>query len=121
LNEDEFELREKSSVSSTSPSISIEAQFGFNLSKSLAIAKSRAQPLFDGYCIHVTKNVLPPPEQMYQIIECGGGKRVVKLPKANNLKGVVVFISTNEDEKLCTGAIKVCVVCQNNKGFLVLH
>ena len=73
------------------------------------MARSRTKPLFNGCCIHVTKNVLPPPDQMYQIIECGGGKKVAKMPKTNNLTGVFV-ISTEEDEKLCAAAIKVNVI-----------
>ena len=112
LNEDEFELSDdklsQSSVSNTSPTTSIEIQYKFKLSKSLMLSRSLSKPLFDGYRIHVTKSVLPPPQQMYQIIECGGGKKVQKLPRGNKLKDLIV-VSTIEDEKFCTAAIKVCI------------
>ena len=113
LSEDEFglsdDLLSQPNAPNTSPSTSLEVQYGFKLSESLAIAKSRTQALFDGYRIHVTKSVLPPPEQMYQIIECGGGKKVIKLPKGNKLKDLVI-VSAEEDEKLCSAAVKVGII-----------
>ena len=110
LAEDEFELSEdvlsQSSASAASPFTGLEDQYQFKLTSALATARSREVPLFHGYRIHVTKNVLPPPDQMYQIIECGGGKRVAKLQSKNQLSDVIV-VSTEEDKRHCSAAMKV--------------
>ena len=57
----------------------------------------------------MTRSVLPPPEQMYQIVNCGGGKSVPKLPRGSNLKDIII-VSCEEDELACTSALKVNLV-----------
>lgn len=110
INEDEFELSDdslsQSSISSLSDTLHLESLFDFKLSESLITARNRTRGLFDGYRIHVTKSVLPPPDQMYQIIECGGGKGVARLPRGSKLKDLIV-VSTDEDKYLCSDVIKV--------------
>ncbi|XP_078492143.1 uncharacterized protein LOC101243469 [Ciona intestinalis] len=90
LPEEDYELREDHNNStSSSTSMSLEEQFNFNLHESLKIARSRSLPLFHDLRIHVMKSVLPPPNEMYQIILCGGGEVVKRMPGSD--AGVIII------------------------------
>nr|XP_026692424.1 mediator of DNA damage checkpoint protein 1-like [Ciona intestinalis] len=90
LPEEDYELREDHNNStSSSTSTSLEDQFNFNLHESLEIARSRSLPLFHDLRLHVMKSVLPPPNEMYQIILCGGGEVVKRMPGSD--AGVIII------------------------------
>uniref|UniRef100_A0A8C9SL87 Mediator of DNA damage checkpoint protein 1 n=1 Tax=Scleropages formosus TaxID=113540 RepID=A0A8C9SL87_SCLFO len=78
-----------------------EKKFNFCLEESLRVA--RAQPLLQGYEIHVTRSVKPEPSQMKDIISCSGARYLPKMPTVQKLKTVV--ISCEEDASLCGPAL----------------
>ncbi|CAK8688558.1 unnamed protein product [Clavelina lepadiformis] len=87
---------------------SIEARYGLTFTNTMAVARSRSKQLFSGHWIHVTKSVLPPPQEMYQIIECGGGVCVWKMPKGLDLHDLVI-VASEVDKKCCSSALKASV------------
>ncbi|XP_076809652.1 uncharacterized protein LOC143452530 isoform X1 [Clavelina lepadiformis] len=119
LAEDSYENFNESFNTTLSPSSaqSIEAQYGFNFTETMAVARSRPQQLFSGHRIHVTKSVLPPPHQMYQIIECGGGVCVRKMPKGLDLDDVVI-VASESDKRCCTSTLKAGVPVVNSEYIL---
>ncbi|XP_071469648.1 mediator of DNA damage checkpoint protein 1 isoform X2 [Marmota flaviventris] len=56
-----------------------EKNFGFNLRD--ALHRSRERRLLEGYEIHVTPGVQPPPSQMGEIISCCGGTVLSSMPR----------------------------------------
>ncbi|KPP77658.1 mediator of DNA damage checkpoint protein 1-like [Scleropages formosus] len=78
-----------------------EKKFNFCLEESLRVA--RAQPLLQGYEIHVTRSVKPEPSQMKDIISCSGARYLPKMPTVQKPKTVV--ISCEEDASLCGPAL----------------
>lgn len=65
-----------------------EGQFGFRLS--LSLRKARQRPLLQGYEIHVTPGVRPPPEEMRDIVTCAGGTFLPRMPRAFRPRLLVV-------------------------------
>uniref|UniRef100_H2Z4Z5 PAX-interacting protein 1 n=1 Tax=Ciona savignyi TaxID=51511 RepID=H2Z4Z5_CIOSA len=113
LPEEDYELTDDnnastnssiSSISSTS-NHSLEDQFNFNLHQSLQKSRSQSLPLFHNLRIHATKSVLPPPEQMYSIIGCGGGQVIKKMPRS--FDDDVIIVASEADSKICANALKV--------------
>ncbi|XP_036394549.1 mediator of DNA damage checkpoint protein 1 [Megalops cyprinoides] len=78
-----------------------EKKFGFCLEESLRTAN--AQPLLEGYEIHVTRSVKPDPAQMKDIISCSGARYLPKMPSV--AKPQTVVISCAEDAHLCGPAL----------------
>lgn len=52
-----------------------ERQYRFSLQDSILLARSSR--LLQGWHVHLTDNVKPPPSEMKQIVECAGGKVLV--------------------------------------------
>ena len=110
LPEEDFLLRDSSAKSPPmTDSPLLEAQYDFKLSASLQSARSSPGTLFSGLRIHVTKSVLPPPDQMYVILECGGAttfKSLARTLRGGDVDNVVV-VAAQADKGLCATAIKV--------------
>ncbi|NXU97188.1 MDC1 protein, partial [Cettia cetti] len=62
-----------------------ERRFGFRLRP--ALARARAQPLLQGYQVHVTPSVQPCPEDMRDIVTCCGGTFLPQLPREHAVRG----------------------------------
>ncbi|NXL71569.1 MDC1 protein, partial [Leptocoma aspasia] len=62
-----------------------ERRFGFRLR--LALARAQAQPLLQGYQVHVTPSVQPCPEDMRDIVTCCGGAFLPQLPREHAVRG----------------------------------
>ncbi|NXX29169.1 MDC1 protein, partial [Nicator chloris] len=62
-----------------------ERRFGFRLRP--ALARARAQPLLQGYQVHVTPSVRPCPEDMRDIVTCCGGTFLPQLPQEHAVRG----------------------------------
>nr|CAB3263708.1 mediator of DNA damage checkpoint protein 1-like [Phallusia mammillata] len=109
VGEEDFQLHHDPNKSvDDSPPVDLESQYNFNLSSSLCTSRSRKEPLFFGFSIHVMKSVLPPPDHMHQILVCGGAEVVKKLPRARDEEQwkTLVVIATEKDEKACVTALK---------------
>ncbi|KAM4815928.1 mediator of DNA damage checkpoint protein 1 isoform X2 [Urocitellus parryii] len=65
-----------------------EKNFGFNLRD--ALHRSRERRLLEGYEIHVTPGVQPPPSQMGEIISCCGGTVLSSMPRTYKPQRVVI-------------------------------
>ncbi|KAG3289010.1 mediator of DNA damage checkpoint 1, transcript variant X1 [Ictidomys tridecemlineatus] len=65
-----------------------EKNFGFNLRD--ALHRSRERRLLEGYEIHVTPGVQPPPSQMGEIISCCGGIVLSSMPRTYKPQRVVI-------------------------------
>ncbi|KAL0622801.1 Mediator of DNA damage checkpoint protein 1 [Plecturocebus cupreus] len=65
-----------------------EKNFGFSLQDSLSRARERR--LLEGYEIHVTPGVQPPPPQMREIISCCGGTVLPSMPRSYKPQRVVI-------------------------------
>ena len=97
-------------LAGNSPSqLELEAKYDFHFPLTLAMSRSRTDPLFNGLKIHITKSVQPPPDQMYQIISVGGGKPLINLPKNKDKRRWtnVVVVTNREDVGSCSQAYKV--------------
>ncbi|XP_006875690.1 PREDICTED: mediator of DNA damage checkpoint protein 1 [Chrysochloris asiatica] len=68
-----------------------EKNFGFSLRESLSRAQKRK--LLEGYEIHVTPGVQPPPPQMGEIINCCGGTVLPNMPRSYKPQRVVITCS----------------------------
>lgn len=68
-----------------------EKNFGFSLKESLSRAQERK--LLEGYEIHVTPGVQPPPAEMGEIISCCGGTLLTSMPRAYKPQRVVITCS----------------------------
>ncbi|XP_060045369.1 mediator of DNA damage checkpoint protein 1 isoform X4 [Erinaceus europaeus] len=68
-----------------------EKNFGFSLRK--ALSRAREQKLLEGYEIHVTPGVQPPPPQMGEIISCCGGTVLPSMPRSYKPQRVVITCS----------------------------
>ncbi|XP_051009561.1 mediator of DNA damage checkpoint protein 1 [Acomys russatus] len=75
-----------------------EKNFSFSLRDSLSRARERR--LLEGYEIHVTPGVQPPPPQMGEIISCCGGTVLPSMPRS--YKPHRVIITCPEDLARCT-------------------
>ncbi|NWZ73814.1 MDC1 protein, partial [Acrocephalus arundinaceus] len=62
-----------------------ERRFGFQLCP--ALARARAQPLLQGYQVHVTPSVRPCPKDMRDIVTCCGGTFLPQLPREHAVRG----------------------------------
>nr|XP_020030474.1 mediator of DNA damage checkpoint protein 1 isoform X5 [Castor canadensis] len=65
-----------------------EKNFGFRLRDALSRAQERR--LLEGYEIHVTPGVQPPPPQMGEIISCCGGTVLSNMPRSYKPQRVVI-------------------------------
>uniref|UniRef100_A0A8D2AWC5 Mediator of DNA damage checkpoint 1 n=1 Tax=Sciurus vulgaris TaxID=55149 RepID=A0A8D2AWC5_SCIVU len=65
-----------------------EKNFGFNLRD--ALHRARERRLLEGYEIHVTPGVQPPPSQMGEIISCCGGTVLSSMPRSYKPQRVVI-------------------------------
>ncbi|XP_040588415.1 mediator of DNA damage checkpoint protein 1 [Mesocricetus auratus] len=74
-----------------------EKNFSFSLRDSLS--RARQQKLLEGYEIHVTPGVQPPPPQMGEIISCCGGTILPSMP--HSYKPHRVVITCTEDLPRC--------------------
>ncbi|XP_059965456.1 mediator of DNA damage checkpoint protein 1 isoform X2 [Mesoplodon densirostris] len=68
-----------------------EKNFGFSLREALSRAQERR--LLEGYEIHVTPGVQPPPPQMGEIISCCGGTVLPSMPRSYKPQRVVITCS----------------------------
>ncbi|XP_055262013.1 mediator of DNA damage checkpoint protein 1 isoform X6 [Moschus berezovskii] len=68
-----------------------EKNFGFSLREALSRAQERR--LLEGYEIHVTPGVQPPPTQMGEIINCCGGAILPSMPRSYKPQRVVITCS----------------------------
>ncbi|XP_015446243.1 mediator of DNA damage checkpoint protein 1 isoform X5 [Pteropus alecto] len=68
-----------------------EKNFGFSLRDALSRAQKRR--LLEGYEIHVTPGVQPPPLQMGEIISCCGGTVLSSMPRSYKPQRVVITCS----------------------------
>ncbi|XP_072583201.1 mediator of DNA damage checkpoint protein 1 isoform X10 [Vulpes vulpes] len=68
-----------------------EKNFGFSLRD--ALSRARKQRLLEGYEIHVTPGVQPPPPQMGEIISCCGGTVLPSMPRSYKPQRVVITCS----------------------------
>ncbi|XP_070275098.1 mediator of DNA damage checkpoint protein 1 isoform X2 [Myotis yumanensis] len=80
-----------------------EKNFGFSLRDSLSRARERR--LLEGYEIHVTPGVQPPPPQMGEIISCCGGTVLPSMPRSYKPQRVVITCS--QDTPRCTTPFRV--------------
>ncbi|XP_016070282.1 PREDICTED: mediator of DNA damage checkpoint protein 1 isoform X2 [Miniopterus natalensis] len=80
-----------------------EKNFGFSLRDSLS--RAREQRLLEGYEIHVTPGVQPPPPQMGEIISCCGGTVLPSMPRSYKPQRVVIACS--QDVPRCTTPFRV--------------
>uniref|UniRef100_G1P6N2 Mediator of DNA damage checkpoint protein 1 n=1 Tax=Myotis lucifugus TaxID=59463 RepID=G1P6N2_MYOLU len=80
-----------------------EKNFGFSLRDSLSRARERR--LLEGYEIHVTPGVQPPPPQMGEIISCCGGTVLPSMPRSYKPQRVVITCS--QDAPRCTTPFRV--------------
>ncbi|XP_045681902.1 mediator of DNA damage checkpoint protein 1 isoform X2 [Phyllostomus hastatus] len=80
-----------------------EKNFGFSLRDSLSRARQRR--LLEGYEIHVTPGVQPPPPQMAEIISCCGGTVLPSMPRSYKPQRVVITCS--QDVPRCNIPIRV--------------
>nr|KAF6271213.1 mediator of DNA damage checkpoint 1 [Pipistrellus kuhlii] len=80
-----------------------ERNFGFSLRDSLS--QARARRLLEGYEIHVTPGVQPPPPQMGEIIRCCGGTVLPSMPRSYKPRRVVITCS--QDAPRCTIPFRV--------------
>jgi len=96
-----------------SPSqLELEAKYDFHFPMTLALSRTRKEPLFSTLRIHITPSVQPPPDQMYQIIQVGGGKPLHTLPKSRVKKSWAnVIVVTNREDvgEYCELAYKMNV------------
>eukprot|EP00117_Sycon_ciliatum_P001445 scpid61621/ scgid7108/ Mediator of DNA damage checkpoint protein 1 len=65
-----------------------EATFKFSLDKSLKRASQ--QPLFQGQRLYLCPSVKPPPDQMAEIVRCGGGEVLSSFPNKSSSDCIVV-------------------------------
>ncbi|XP_047588184.1 mediator of DNA damage checkpoint protein 1 isoform X5 [Lutra lutra] len=68
-----------------------EKNFGFSLRD--ALSRARERRLLEGYEIHVTPGVQPPPPQMGEIISCCGGTVLPSMPRSYKPQRVVITCS----------------------------
>ncbi|XP_070633559.1 mediator of DNA damage checkpoint protein 1 isoform X4 [Bos indicus] len=68
-----------------------EKNFGFSLRE--ALSRARERRLLEGYEIHVTPGVQPPPPQMGEIINCCGGAILPSMPRSYKPQRVVITCS----------------------------
>ncbi|KAM8779808.1 mediator of DNA damage checkpoint protein 1 [Rhynchonycteris naso] len=80
-----------------------EKNFGFSLRDSLRRARERR--LLEGYEVHVTPGVQPPPPQMAEIVSCCGGTVLPSMPRSYKPRRVVVTCS--QDAPRCTTPLRV--------------
>ncbi|XP_073080347.1 mediator of DNA damage checkpoint protein 1 isoform X6 [Manis javanica] len=83
-----------------------EKNFGFSLQDALSQARKRR--LLEGYEIHVTPGVQPPPPQMGEIISCCGGTVLPSMPRSYKV-GVPhrVVITCSQDFPRCSTPCRV--------------
>ncbi|XP_074188726.1 mediator of DNA damage checkpoint protein 1 isoform X3 [Rhinolophus sinicus] len=80
-----------------------EKNFGFSLRD--ALSRARERRLLEGYEIHVTPGVQPPPAQMGEIINCCGGTVLPSMPRSYKPRRVVVTCS--QDVPRCSIPFRV--------------
>ncbi|KAG8521077.1 Mediator of DNA damage checkpoint protein 1, partial [Galemys pyrenaicus] len=78
-----------------------EKNFGFSLRE--ALRQAREQRLLEGYEIHVTPGVQPPPPQMGEIISCCGGTVLPSMPRSYKVQVPRrVVITCSQDFPRCS-------------------
>nr|XP_020142491.1 mediator of DNA damage checkpoint protein 1 isoform X2 [Microcebus murinus] len=80
-----------------------EKNFGFSLQD--ALGRARGRRLLEGYEIHVTPGVQPPPPQMGEIISCCGGTVLPNMPRSYKPQRVV--ITCPQDFPRCSIPLRV--------------
>ncbi|KAI5136487.1 mediator of DNA damage checkpoint protein 1 isoform X2 [Manis pentadactyla] len=80
-----------------------EKNFGFSLQD--ALSRARKRRLLEGYEIHVTPGVQPPPPQMGEIISCCGGTVLPSMPRSYKPHRVVITCS--QDFPRCSTPCRV--------------
>ncbi|KAM6185034.1 mediator of DNA damage checkpoint protein 1 [Rhynchocyon petersi] len=80
-----------------------EKNFGFSLQD--ALSRAQKQRLLEGYEIHVTPGVQPPPPQMGEIISCCGGTVLPNMPRSYKPRRVVITCS--QDFPRCSIPLRV--------------
>ncbi|XP_044113246.1 mediator of DNA damage checkpoint protein 1 isoform X2 [Neovison vison] len=80
-----------------------EKNFGFSLRD--ALSRARERRLLEGYEIHVTPGVQPPPPQMGEIISCCGGTVLPSMPRSYKPQRVVITCS--QDFPRCSVPFRV--------------
>ncbi|XP_069343553.1 mediator of DNA damage checkpoint protein 1 isoform X6 [Eulemur rufifrons] len=80
-----------------------EKNFGFSLRD--ALSRARERRLLEGYEIHVTPGVQPPPPQMGEIISCCGGTALPNMPRSYKPQRVV--ITCPQDFPRCSIPLRV--------------
>ncbi|XP_060470972.1 mediator of DNA damage checkpoint protein 1 isoform X5 [Panthera onca] len=80
-----------------------EKNFGFSLRD--ALSRARERRLLEGYEIHVTPGVQPPPPQMGEIISCCGGTVLPSMPRSYKPQRVVITCS--QDFSRCSIPFRV--------------
>ncbi len=77
----------------------MEKKFQFTLEESLA--KARESKLFAGMTFYCTESTAPPPDQLKEIIESGGGSVKTALPAKSSLDAKLIVISCEKDKAAC--------------------
>ncbi|XP_045397519.1 mediator of DNA damage checkpoint protein 1 isoform X2 [Lemur catta] len=80
-----------------------EKNFGFSLRD--ALSRARERRLLEGYEIHVTPGVQPPPPQMGEIISCCGGTVLPNMPRSYKPQRAV--ITCPQDFPRCSIPLRV--------------
>ncbi|XP_058522092.1 mediator of DNA damage checkpoint protein 1 isoform X3 [Ochotona princeps] len=80
-----------------------EKNYGFRLRD--ALSRARERRLLEGYEIHVTPGVQPPPPQMGEIISCCGGTVLPSMPRSYKPHRVV--ITCRQDFSRCSGPLRL--------------
>ncbi|XP_040852752.1 mediator of DNA damage checkpoint protein 1 isoform X1 [Ochotona curzoniae] len=80
-----------------------EKNYGFRLRD--ALSRARERRLLEGYEIHVTPGVQPPPPQMGEIISCCGGTVLPNMPRSYKPHRVV--ITCHQDFSRCSGPLRL--------------
>ncbi|XP_012508362.1 PREDICTED: mediator of DNA damage checkpoint protein 1 isoform X2 [Propithecus coquereli] len=80
-----------------------EKNFGFSLRD--ALSRARERRLLEGYEIHVTPGVQPPPPQMGEIISCCGGTVLPNMPRSYKPRRIV--ITCPQDFPRCSIPLRV--------------
>lgn len=94
----------------------LQIKYNFNLQHTLRMVRESENRLFHNLTILVTKNVAPNPQQMKQILESAGANVISKMPNFNKEKNTtnLVIVSTQDDKRLLTNAIKFgCRIVSN--------
>jgi hypothetical protein len=77
----------------------MEKKYHFRLEESLR--RAREARLFEGMVFYCTENTLPPPDQLKEIVESGGGTVKTALPAKSNADAKLIVVSCEKDKVVC--------------------